>query len=159
MRPLRRPPVRRPVQPVPVRPIPRRPGPIRVHTVPPTSTTPEPTVTDPNLSSARAYILTSADWNGLKAITQAVHDRRDALNASIIPGQSVRLDGLLHEYLNGLTGAVESSDLGSESADIELDEASTSALRQVRGTNFKIPETHDRYVLRDVPFSACFPLS
>lgn len=159
MRPLRRPPVRRPVPPVPVKPVPRRPMFNRTHTTPPTSTNPEHIVTNPNLSAARAYILTVADWSELETITQAIRDRRTVLNATISPGQPVRLSGLRRCYLNRLTGSIHGIDPERGRADVELDEASTRTLRHKGGEKYQVPQEQARYVLRGIPLAACIPTS
>lgn len=157
MRPLRRPPVRRPVAPLPAKPVPRRSAPRRPHSATPTSTTPENPVTNPNLSAARAYILTLANWADLETVTQAIRDRRTVLNANLSPGRTIRLSGLRRCYLNRLTGSIHTIDPTRERADIELDEASTQTLRSKGREKYDIPQEQTRYILRGVPLAACIP--
>lgn len=125
----------------------------------PTSTTPETPVINPNLSAARAYILTLADWTDLDTITLAIRDRRTVLNASLSAGQTIRLSGLRRCCLNRLTGSIHTIYPARERADVELDEASTRTLRRRNPEKYDIPEVQARYILRGVPLAACIPAS
>ncbi|OLE21160.1 MAG: hypothetical protein AUG49_22730 [Catenulispora sp. 13_1_20CM_3_70_7] len=116
-------------------------------------------MTNPNLSAARAYILTLAGWTDLETITQAIRDRRTVLNASLSPGQPIRLSGLRRCYLKGLTGSIHTIDPAHERADIELDEASTRTLRSKSRDQYDTSQEHARYILRGVPLAACIPAS
>lgn len=116
-------------------------------------------MTNTNLSAARAYILTLADWTDLETITQAIRDRRTVLNASLSRGQAIRLSGLRRCYLKGLTGSVHAIDPARERADVELDEASTRTLRRKGGKKYGTPQDQARYILRGVPLAACIPSS
>jgi hypothetical protein len=116
-------------------------------------------VTNPNLSAARAYILTLADWSDLDTVTQAIRERRTILNASISTGQPVRLSGLRLCYLNRLTGSIHEVDPERGRVNVELDEASTRTLRRARGSKYKVPQEQARYVLRGIPLAACIPTS
>jgi len=159
VRPQRRLPVRRAVAPVPAKPVSRPPTACHAHPALPTSTNPETPVTNPNLSAVRAYILGVADWADLETVTQAIRDRRTVLNASLGPGQPVRLSGLRRCYLNRLTGSIHTTDPARERADVELDEASTRTLRRKGGEKYVIPQEQARYILRGVPLAACIPAS
>lgn len=121
--------------------VPHRSTTRRSHPAPPNSTTPGASVTNPNLSAASAYILTLADWTDLETIIQAIRDRRTVLNASLSPGQAVRLSVLRRCYLKGLTGSVHAIDQARERAVVELDEASPQTLRRKGGKEYDTPQT------------------
>ena len=102
------------------------------------------------------FLNTCTDMTVLRTIArQASHrqkqvETRAAAAAEI--GTRVTLAGLSPQYLNGLTGTIDSrSTRGKARVDIRLDAASTAALRSRNTSRFYIAPSAETYVVHGVP--------
>lgn len=109
-------------------------------------------MSDSPLSQLTAYIA-DAGHDELAQIQAAVKERRRALSAALRSDTPVHLQGLRPQYLNGLTGELQS--IAGTRGTVLLDEASTARLRLYGARRFHIPSSTTRYPLTGVPLTCC----
>ncbi|MGW0868261.1 hypothetical protein [Streptomyces sp. NPDC002611] len=124
----------------------------------PTSTAQDPT---PTLAAAIAFVSLHASQDDLDRIYDAAKKRsktlRETRAAAVTTGTDIRIDNIRPAYLVGLTGTVTATRTARTKtyATIELDEASTDALRAT-GKQW-IPQDVKRYSYDGIPTTCCFP--
>lgn len=97
-----------------------------------------------------------ADMTVLRTIARQASRRQKQVEtraaASAEIGTAVTLVGLSPQYLNGLSGTIDSRSMrGKARVDVRLDAASTAALRARNARRFYIAPDAETYVVHGVP--------